>query len=444
MKNTMQRALGGLVLAALAVTPVCASTLGANGTDTTIEAGAAGGSGLAILCAKAICVPPDHTERQYVNNAVILVKDGKIESVSPAQSTRIPFGYEIQDVGENWVMPGMVELHCHVGGTFDINDMVYLTNPGLSSRVAVIPDNPMLHRAIAAGVTTVLFIPGSGTNIGGMGVLFKTGHKKYEEALIRDPGSMKLAQWGNPESWGPGVGMAFEHFNTRNTLRRGVGYAKAWEAFDAGKGPEPEYNLQWEIFRELVAGRTTISTHTQMYQVVLMTLTMVHDEFNLPVFLDHSTIGGWLTGGMAEERGISAICGPRCVDPPLSRGMMRWARTGYEGFRGVAAGYQEMGNTMVGFNTDSPVMAQEDLITQATMGCRLGFKDTKLEAIRGLTVVPAVTAKIEDQVGHLSPGCDADLVVISGHIADSRTHVDYVYVDGIKMYDAAKEGRRRW
>ncbi|MEX1025001.1 MAG: amidohydrolase family protein [Planctomycetota bacterium] len=436
--NPLVRALGALLLTATFALPVTA------GGSPSKSAGVEGGPGLAIRCAKALVVPPDESEQQVVDQALILVKDGKIVSVTRAATQTVPDGYEFIDVGENWVMPGLVELHCHVGGTFDINDMVYLTNPGLSSRSAIIPDNPALHRSIAAGVTTVLFIPGSGTNIGGTGVLFKAGHKKYEQALVRDPGAMKLAQWGNPEAWGPGVGMSFEHYNTRDSLRRGVAYAKRWEAFEAGAGPEPEFNIQWEIFRELRKHNTTIATHTQMYQVVLKTLTMVHDEFNLPVFLDHSTIGGWLTGALAAERGVPAICGPRSIDPNLSRGMMNWSRNKHEGFRGVAAGYQSLGHRLVGFNTDSPVIAQEDLLVQAAVGVRYGFEDEKLEAVRGLTVVPAITAKIDDRLGHLSPGCDADLVVISGHIADPRSHVDFVFVDGEKMYDAAEEGQRRW
>ena len=64
-----------------------------------------------------------------IDNAVLLVRDGLIEAVGPARSTAIPAGYDVRDVGERWLMPGMIDLHCHVGGTFDINDMVFLTQP---------------------------------------------------------------------------------------------------------------------------------------------------------------------------------------------------------------------------------------------------------------------------------------------------------------------------
>lgn len=434
MSSMMKRVSALLLSTALLGAPVAAQ-------DETPAAGEPGGPGLAIKCAKALVVPPDPSQPQHVNRAVVLVKDGKIVKVEPQRTAEIPDGYETIDVGKNWVMPGLVELHCHVGGTFSINDMVYLTNPGLKASVDVRPNNPSLKSAVAGGVTTVLYIPGSGTNIGGQGVLFKTGLDNYEDALIRDPGSMKLAQWGNPESWATGVTMTFEHWNTRNTFRRGVAYAKRWAAYEAGEGPEPERDIQFDIFRALYNKETAISTHTQMYQVVLMTLTMVAEEFDLPVFLDHSTIGGWLLGGKAEELGVAAICGPRSVDT-VSRGMINWTRNKHEGMRGVAAGYQQTGNTNVGFNTDSPVIPQETLQLQAAMGVHYGMDDSNLEAVRGLTVVPAKTVFIDDQVGCLLPGRDADLLIISGHPADPRSAVSKVFIEGKEVYDTSEEPRR--
>ncbi|MEM7305139.1 MAG: amidohydrolase family protein [Planctomycetota bacterium] len=434
MRNPIRVAL--LLLALPFAVPAWASE------NEAPAAGEVGGPGLAIKCAKALVCPPDPEAKQHMDRAYVLIKDGKIERVVPQRGTELPEGYEVRDVGNRWVMPGLVGLHSHVGGTFDINDMVYLTNPGLNVSTAVRPGNDALKVAVAGGVTTVLFIPGSGTNIGGKGVLMKTAHEAYEKALLRDPGSMKLAQWGNPESWGPRVGMSFENWNTRNTFRRGVAYAKRWAAFEAGEGPEPERDIQFDIFRSLFNREASISTHTQVYQVVLMTITMVAGEFDLPVFLDHSTIGGWLAGALAEEKGVPAIVGPRSVDT-VSRGFMNWAHNHHEGMRGVAAGYQQRGLKNVGFNTDAPVIPQETLQLQAAMGVRYGFDDANLEAVRGLTVVPAMAALIEDRVGSLTPGRDADVLVIHGHPADPRSTVDQVFIDGELVYNGDEE-QQRW
>jgi len=418
---------------------------GALAAQDAPDPGGVGGAGLALKAAKILTAAWEGP--QVVDNGVLLVRDGKIEAVGRARDIEIPSDYEVVDVGDRWLSPGMVELHCHEAGlgifsfVNDINDTVYLSNPGMRASTAVKPGNHQLQMALAGGVTTVLFIPGSGSNIGGQGVLLKTAFDKYEEKLVRDPGSMKLAQWGNPESWTIGVEMAFENWNTRDTLRRGIAYAKRWQAFEAGEGPEPERNISYDVFRDLLSGEIAISTHTQLYQVVLMTLTMVAAELQLPVFLDHSTVGGWLTGGLAQELGVPAIVGPRSVDT-TARGFINWARNKHEGMRGVAAGYQERGLDMIGFNTDSGIIPQEELLVQGAMGVRYGFDESAMQMVRGLTIVPARTARIDDRLGSLEVGKDADILISNGHPADPRTAIDIVFVNGRRAYDAERDGRR--
>jgi len=112
-------------------------------------AGETGGVGLALVAKKALTVPPEGP--QFIDNAVLLVKDGRIEAVGSRADTPIPAGYQVVDLGSRWIMPGMIDLHSHVAGTFDINDMVYLCNPGLRVSCSVIPANPRFRLALAAG-----------------------------------------------------------------------------------------------------------------------------------------------------------------------------------------------------------------------------------------------------------------------------------------------------
>ncbi len=126
--------------------------------------------GLAIKAAKVLAVPVEGP--QVIDNAVVLIKDGRIEAIGPAATTAVPEGWELIDVGERWLAPGMIDLHNHVaGGLGDLNDMVYLTNPGLRASSTITPLNSYVRRALGGGVTSVLLIPGSGTNVGGQGVL---------------------------------------------------------------------------------------------------------------------------------------------------------------------------------------------------------------------------------------------------------------------------------
>src|SRR6185295_14432135 len=133
----------------------------------TSDAGAPGGSGLALLATKILVCSYDGP--QVVDHGVLLVKDGKIEAVGRQDELTVPAGYERLDVGERWLTPGFIDLHCHIAGASlmsgvnDLNDAVYLANPGLRASSAVEPWVYDLRQAIGGGVTTVLYIPGSAT-----------------------------------------------------------------------------------------------------------------------------------------------------------------------------------------------------------------------------------------------------------------------------------------
>jgi imidazolonepropionase-like amidohydrolase len=358
----------------------------------------------------------------------------------------IPEDYLQIDMGDAWLMPGMIDLHCHVAGesifqTNDLNDMIYMTNAGLRASASVVPGIQTMRTALAGGITTVLYIPGSGTNMGGQGVLMKTWPERYESAELRNPGSLKLAQAGNPERWAIGVGRSLMNWTIRNTFLRGLAHAREARA-GRDRDRVGRIDPDWEIFLHLLTRNAQVSTHTQMYQVVLTTITMVRIELGLDVFIDHGTIGGWRAGGLAAKHGVPAIVGPRAVDPP-SRGFAIITGQIEPGFRGVAAGYQELGHEEVGFNTDSPIVPQEELPVQAAMGARHGFRDDAMQTVRGLTIVPARAAGIADRVGSLEVGKHADILAITGHPADPRSYVKRVWVEGTLAYEG-QPGERLW
>lgn len=423
------------LLRSLALGACLATASPAAGDEAWRDAGAPGGPGLALRTAKALVAAGDGP--QVVDHAWILVKDGRIEAVGPARELEVPAGYARLDVGERWVMPGMVDLHSHVGGSRrDINDMVYQANPGLRIACTVVPDNRALQRPVAAGVTTLLYIPGSGTNMGGVGVLMKTGLAQYERCLLRDPGSLKIAQGDNPTRWGYRMGRLLMNHHLRRTIEKGLAYARSWERYEEGTGPRPERNLQLDIFRGLKAREVQVSTHTQYYQLVMMSILMLARDYELDAFIDHGSFDSYRNTELAVEHGVAAILGPREILLPRPP---RYRTDGQ--FHGTAWGFQDRGHPDVGFNTDAPVVPQEELALQAAMGVRYGFDDRRMQSVRGVTVVPARTMGIEDRVGSLEPGRDADLAVVDGDPIDPRSTVHLTFVEGQVVYDA-EEGRR--
>ncbi|SVC86863.1 uncharacterized protein METZ01_LOCUS339717, partial [marine metagenome] len=190
-----------------------------------------------------------------LEGAVVLVSGSRIEKIiaRPPAGWKPPAGYKLIDAGERWVVPGFIELHSHIAGG-DLNDMVYPVNPGFRTLDNVIPRNALLKRAQAGGVTTALFIPGSGTNMGGFGTLIKTAGKDLDEMLIRFPGALKIAQGGNPERRGGDIGYPRIGMNwlIRNALKEGQAYTRAWDAWEADKTKKkPVKNPRLEMFRGL-------------------------------------------------------------------------------------------------------------------------------------------------------------------------------------------------
>ncbi len=407
--------------------------------------------GIVVTCAAALLLPAlvgagekpklaIHVARaipcagEPIENATILVADGKIKAVGKRGELAVPEGYQVIDHGTRWAMPGMIDAHSHIGGAMgDINEMVYQTNPELRVLDVIRPHNEQLKNAVAGGVTTITFIPGSGTNMGGWGALMKTGPGKLEDVLLRFPGVLKIAQAGNPERRGGEVGsgrMGMNHI-IREQLREGMGYVKDWDDYEAGRRPDkPAVNLRLEYFKPLFRRQIPVLVHTQGYQVIMSTLRILHDEMNLKVIIGHGCFDSNLLSEEILKRGIPVMAGPRGFRYDPADGQVK----------GQVAGFADRGVKALGVNTDSPVVPQEELAFQATMAVRLGWNDE--DAIRGLTIEPAKALMIEDRVGSLEVGKDADIVITTGSILDPRHYVVEVFIDGRSVYDVKKDRRR--
>ncbi len=366
-------------------------------------------------------------------NGTILVADGKVQAVGPRDKVKVPAGYTEVDYRDKFAMPGLVDPHSHVGGTGDINEMVYQTNPELRILDVIRPHNDQLKVAVAGGVTSIMFIPGSGTNMGGWGALMKTGPGKLDDVLIRFPGALKIAQAGNPERRTGEVGsgrMGMNHV-IREQLREGMGYTKDWDDYEAGRRKEkPATNLRLEYFKPLFRRQIPVVVHTQGYQVIMSTLRILHDEMHLKVVIDHGCFDSYLLSKEIIERGIPVMSGPRGFRYDPVDGQIK----------GQVAGFADRGVKALGVNTDAPVVPEEELAFQATMAVRLGWNDEA--AYRGLTIEPAKALMIDHRVGSLEPGKDADIVISTGSILDPRCYVTQVYIDGALAYDVTKERRR--
>lgn len=370
-------------------------------------------------------------------DGVIITKNGIIEAIGKASELTVPKGYEKVDCGDAVICPGFVETHCHIASpSFDLNDTVHPTNPEFRTLDLISMEHDQIRVSRAGGVSTALYIPGSGSNMGGFGTLTKTWGKSPEEALIRFPGSLKIAQAGNPErgSGDLGSGMMGMSEGIRMTLLDGKKYWEQMLAFEAGKGPKPEFNQTLELISGLFRHEYPLSVHTQIYQVVLQTLQELRLELGLWTVVVHGTFDGYRLSEDLLMAGMPVSGGPRAYHYDRATGVFNGVLANYA--KGGKMGWREpvmgLGRDGVGVNTDSPVVAQEQLQLQAAMGVRLGWPHEW--ALRGLTINNAVFFGIQHRVGSLEVGKDADLGVWNGDPIDPRNYVELMVINGTICY----------
>ncbi len=372
-------------------------------------------------------VTMDQDDR-VLNNAIVLVKDGKIEKIGPAADVSVPDGYRRIDMPNHWLVPGLVEAHNHSAGSMrDLHDYVYLTNAGLRTLEALVPESENNKRSLAGGITTVHMIPGSGNNQSGFGTITKLAGKTVGEMLLKSPGSLKIAQAGNPERYWYGVGRTFMYYNLRQTLQKALAYHRAWQAHekDPASVEKPEFDLFWDDFRPVFERKTIALIHTQWYQVVMSSLDMLAKKLKMRIVLGHGTFEAYMTAPLVKEYDdIYTNNGPRQLHFDRRKRKIM----------GNAARWWQGGVHKLSINTDAPVVPQEELPFQAAMACHFGWKP--YEALRGITRIPAETLMFEDRVGSIETGKDADLGLWTGDPIDPRSACEMTVVDGKIVYDA--------
>lgn len=365
-------------------------------------------------------------QRQVIHNARILLADGRILAVGRQDQLELP-----RTMGEHWsypdstAFPGAVDLHSHIqtGGWGDINDMVHPDNPELRVLDTVVPWNPLYRDAAAAGVTTLNGIPGSGTNMGGAGVLVKAKPgKTVAEVVFRQPGSVKIAQGYNPER---GADLGNSRMGMWWMLRWWLAEAQAVSDSDT-LGQRPDVAHIAGVNR----GHYPYLVHTAGARDTYGTVRMFQLEAGVPVVVSHGSFHGYMAGEAIAAVAASLNIGPRNFD---------FSFNGRARFIGLVQAYEAAGNRDISVQTDAPVVPQEEFLYQASLAERLGC--STWEALESINVDPARQILAEDRLGRLAPGIDADIVVKAGQPLDPRSPVQLVLVDGKIAYDI-RDGQR--
>jgi len=368
-------------------------------------------------------------DRAPIDGGEVLVQGRTIRAVG--RDLQVPEGTVVRDFGDGWLLPGFVELHCHVGvNGSDINDSVLPHNMDLRTLDLVTTKSVELRRAMAAGVTTALIIPGSGSTIGGIGALVKTAGPTFADRLVRFPGVLKIAlhaRGGNParRAGDLGSGRIGLHYMLKVVMAQARDYHFARVAFENGEGPEPQFNPRLDPLRGLFRGEYPVLLHAYGVNDTMTAIRILKWGLHLPIVISHGVYDSFLIKNELARTGVPMNLGPRQYEF-------------YDGsFVGNAAELYAAG-VPVSICTDAPVVAEDQLPLQAAMAVRLGLPHDA--ALRGLTIEPAKAVFIDDRVGSLTVGKHADITVFPGDPIDPRHRPTFVMIEGRVTLDRDRDG----
>ncbi len=367
-----------------------------------------------------------------MENGDILVENGRIKEIGYDLST--PEGIKIIHAGGKIVMPGFIDAHTHLGLKedsiqFEGSDHNETTDPITPEMRGIDGINPMdvtLKEAYEAGVTSVAAGPGSANVIGGQFAAIKTYGKKIDDMIIKEPVAMKCAFGENPKRvYGqkgktPMTRMAIVAL-LREALFKAVQYKKKMDLAKDDPSKAPAFNMKMEALQPVINREIPLKVHAHRTDDILSAIR-VAKEFNIRITLDHCTEGHLIVDQIKDE-GLDAIVGPSFNH-----------RSKYElkhkSF--ITPGILNKEGIKIAITTDSPVVPLQYLTICAALAVKKGMDRT--EALRAITINAAEILEIDDRVGSLEVGKDADIVIWDGDPLNIFSSVLYTIINGEIVY----------
>lgn len=355
----------------------------------------------------------------------ILIEDGRISRIAP--SIDYP-GAEVLDVQGMNAYAGFIDAHSHLGlagygigyeGT-DYNEMNDIVTPHLRGIDGFKPMQPSLEAAAQAGVTTVCVGPGSANVLGGTFFAVKTVGRCVDDMVVRDPIAMKCAFGENPKRCYRDK-CDSSRMTTAAKLREMLFKAREYERKIVAAGDDeskkPAFDMKLEALRPVIRGELPLKAHAHATEDIF-TAIRIAKEFGVKLTLEHVTEGHLIVEELAKA-GYPCAVGPSLTD--ASKWELRnksWTTPGVL----ARAGLQ------VSIITDADVIPQQYLPLCAGLAVKSGMDP--FDALQAITINPARHAGIQDRVGSLEEGKDADIVITNGCPFEVSTNVCAVFVNG--------------
>lgn len=371
-------------------------------------------------------------EGDPIESGTVVLRGGRVAAVG-GPDTPVPDGAHVLDATGRWVTPGFLDAHTHVGvheeaegwAGQDTNEASEPVTAQVRALDAINPADQGFRDAIAGGVLAVNVNPGSANPIGGQTVALKCWGRTVDEMVLRHPSGLKSALGENPKRvYGDRKKMPTTRLGTaaviRDALAQAADYLSRRDAADPD-GPAPDRDLRAEALGLVLRGEIPWRQHCHRADDIA-TAMRIAEEFGYRLVIDHGT-EAHLIADVIAARGVPVVIGPLFTS--RSKVELRHRTLASPGLLAAAG-------VTIAITTDHPVVPINFLVHQATLAVKEGLdRDT---AMRALTINPARVAGVDDRVGSLVAGKDADLCVWSGDPLDVMSRVEHAFVDGRRVY----------
>jgi len=368
-------------------------------------------------------------------NGSILIDNKKIVKIGERIDIDENNDSEVIDASGCWVLPGLIESHCHVGiieerkgfEGDDCNEKNEPITPYLRAIDAINPMDSAFHNALSAGITGLMVGPGSSNVVGGQFAFIKTYGRSIDKMVVMEPAAMKIAFGENPKS-------NFDNKNKMPTTRMAIGAMLREELFEAKKyyikkqnakknGESFEEDFRKECWIPVLEKRIPLKAHVHRVDDIL-TAIRIAKEYDLDLTLDHCT-EGHLIAAEIKESGFPAIIGPSLS----TRNKIETKNSDFK-----TPGILNKEGVTVAIMTDHPVTRIQDLVICAAFAAREGLGVE--EGLKAITINAAKICRVDNRVGSLEVGKDADIAIFDGHPMDIFTRTLYTIINGEIVYRA--------
>jgi imidazolonepropionase-like amidohydrolase len=377
-----------------------------------------------------------------LENTDVLIRDGIIEEIG--KDLRAPRGVETVDATGKYVMPGIIDAHSHLNGV-DINEARNPVTAEVTMEESVDPNDVGIYHALAGGATTIHLMHGSANVIGGQGETLKLRYGTTQDGMRFEGAkrTIKFALGENPTRvHGQGNGiqprtrMGVEQV-VRNHFDEALDYKRKREAYLSakaeydrrGRGNPPvpvAENLRYEVLNDIIEGEIYVHCHSYRADEILMLMRVFNDYGIKNYTFQHANEAFKVAPELAKNGAMTSV-------------FSDWWAYKFEVYYSTAynASILNANGVINSINSDNNQLLRT-LNHEAAKVVRYG-NTTVNDAIKMITLHPAMQLGIDDHVGSIEEGKHGDVVVWSGHPLSIYSMAEMTFVDGKKYFDRSSD-----